>query len=66
MNFFKANPKALLDAIPTPRADEEKLLKELKGGLTPKGDMKFNDSSLSFKNKNTAGLFANYSTGSHL
>ena len=64
MNFFKANPKALLDAIPTPRADEEKLLKELKGGMTPKGDMKFNDSSLSFKNKNTVGLFGNYSTGS--
>ena len=30
MSFFKQNPKALLDAIPTPRGEEEKALKDLK------------------------------------
>ena len=33
MNYFKSNPKALLDAIPTPRGEEEKALKELKNGF---------------------------------
>jgi hypothetical protein len=42
MSFFKENPKALLDAIPTPRGDEERLLREFKSsGMTPKGDMNF-------------------------
>lgn len=33
MNYFKSNPKALLDAIPTPRGEDEKALKELKNGF---------------------------------
>jgi len=47
MSYLKSNPKALLDAIPTPRGDEEKLLKEFKKGM----DMKFNDiqSTMSFR-----------------
>ena len=42
MNYFKENPKALLDAIPTPRGDEEKALKEFKHG-----NFIFNDTSTS-------------------
>ena len=41
MGFFKENPKALLDAIPTPRGDEEKKLREIKKGLIPKAEMNF-------------------------
>ena len=64
MSYFKENPKALLDAIPTPRGDEEKALKDFKSGLTPKADMsfRFNDTSSSgfgFKPKLTSG-FGNY------
>lgn len=54
MAFFKENPKALLDAIPTPRGDEEKMLRDFKSGLTPKEGMsfKFNDAaSNSIKHK---------------
>jgi hypothetical protein len=55
LEFFKKNPKALMDAIPTPRGEEEKMLKEFKmgNGLTPKGDMnfRFNDTSSSFNFK---------------
>jgi hypothetical protein len=49
MSFFKSNPKALLDAIPTPRGAEEKALKEFKSGLFNKGDMdfRFNETSTS-------------------
>ena len=49
MSFFKDNPKALLDAIPTPRGDEERILKEFKSGMTPKGSMsfKYNETSTS-------------------
>ena len=42
MNYFKENPKALLDAIPTPRGEEERTLKEFKAG-----QMRFNDTSTS-------------------
>ena len=42
MNYFKENPKALLDAIPTPRGEEERQLKEFKAG-----QMKFNETSTS-------------------
>ena len=47
MEYFKENPAALLDAIPTPREDEqESLLADFKSGLTPKKNFKmvFNDS----------------------
>lgn len=42
MSYFKENPKALLDAIPTPRGDEAKQLRDFKTGLTPKANMNFN------------------------
>jgi len=42
MSYFKENPKALLDAIPTPRGEEEKALKEFKAG-----QMRFNETSTS-------------------
>ena len=41
MSYFKDNPKALLDAIPTPRGEEEKMLRDIKNGLIPKADMNF-------------------------
>ena len=47
MDFFKENPAALLDAIPTPREDDESVLADFKSGLTPKRNslkMSFNDS----------------------
>ena len=41
ISFFKENPAMLLDAIPTPREDENALA-DFKSGLTPKkDDMKF-------------------------
>jgi hypothetical protein len=51
MSYLKDNPKALLDAIPTPRGDEQKILRDFKSGLTPKADMdlRFNDTTGSFK-----------------
>lgn len=59
MSFFKENPKALLDAIPTPRGEEEKLLKEFKNGFAPKPEMnlRLNDTSssgMNFKLKNNS------------
>jgi hypothetical protein len=36
MDFFKENPAALLDAIPTPREEKEDLLADFRSGLTPK------------------------------
>jgi hypothetical protein len=47
MNYFKENPAALLDAIPTPREEEQETLADFKSGLTPKhnnGKLLFNDS----------------------
>ena len=37
MEYFKENPEALLDAMPTPRGEEEDqaLLSDFKTGLTP-------------------------------
>jgi len=53
MNYFKENPKALLDAIPTPRGEEEKALKEFKAG-----QMRFNETSTSgFGNTGFKGKF---------
>jgi hypothetical protein len=59
MSYFKENPKALLDAIPTPRGEEERALKEFKAG-----QMRFNETSTSgfgstgFKGKSSAfGLY---------
>lgn len=56
MDFFKENPKALLDAIPTPRNDENmnnQFPDLLTFGMTPQKDnfAKFNDSLMqqSFK-----------------
>lgn len=67
MSYFKENPQALLDAIPTPRGDEEKALKDFKhNGMTSKNLMpfKFNDTSSSGfgggnKNKNQLSTFGN-------
>ena len=42
MNYFKENPKALLDAIPTPRGEEDRALKDFKAG-----QMRFNETSTS-------------------
>jgi hypothetical protein len=39
MDYFKQNPKALLDALPTPRAGDRDL-SDFKSGLTPKNNMK--------------------------
>lgn len=38
MDYLKANPAALLDALPTPPGEEEdeQLLKDFRSGLTPK------------------------------
>jgi hypothetical protein len=68
MNFFKSNPKALLDAIPTPRGDEEKALKEFKKGFLQKNEMNFslNDthtSGFNFKPR-ISSAFDNYKTSS--
>lgn len=44
MDYFKENPEALLDAMPTPRGEEEDqaLLADFKTGLTPtKTNFKF-------------------------
>jgi hypothetical protein len=44
MEYFKENPEALLDAMPTPRGEEEDqaLLSDFKTGLTPtKSNFKF-------------------------
>lgn len=54
MKYFKENPKALLDAIPTPRGEEEKLIREFKKGFSPKPDMKLSGSMM-FKSKMTIG-----------
>jgi hypothetical protein len=43
MKYLKENPKALLDAIPTPRGEEEKLLKEFKADM----NLRLNDTSSS-------------------
>ena len=66
MSFLKQNPKALLDAIPTPRGDEEKMLRDLKSGLTPKADMNFqfnetqgNSFRMKFTNPPNCGLGIN-------
>jgi hypothetical protein len=68
MNYFKSNPKALLDAIPTPRGEEEKALKEFKNGFLHKAEMDFrlNDSHTSgfgYKPRNSSA-FDNYKTSS--
>ena len=53
MEYFKDNPSALLDAIPTPRAEEQDLLSDFRSGLTPKKDFKMsfnvNDSAMNWK-----------------
>lgn len=38
MDYFKENPAALMDAMPTPRGEEEDagLLSDFRSGLTPK------------------------------
>jgi hypothetical protein len=49
MSYFKDNPKALLDAIPTPRGEEERALKEFRAGGM---NFRFNETSTSgFKGK---------------
>jgi hypothetical protein len=68
MNYFKSNPKALLDAIPTPRGDEEKALKDFKNGFLHKAEMDFrlNDthtSGFGYKPRNSSA-FDNYKTSS--
>jgi hypothetical protein len=58
MSYFKKNPAALLDAIPTPREQEkEDILSDFKSGLTPKKNMnfKFND-SISMQRKSSKNL----------
>lgn len=51
LDYFKKNPAALLDAIPTPKNEEEgeTLLKDFTTGLTPKKNFnfKFRDTSTS-------------------
>jgi len=46
LDYFKKNPSALMDAIPTPpdQADEQEALKDFRTGLTPKrgSNFKFN------------------------
>jgi hypothetical protein len=68
MNYFKSNPKALLDAIPTPRGEEEKALKDFKNGFLHKAEMDFrlNDthtSGFGYKPRNSSA-FDNYKTSS--
>lgn len=41
LEFFKENPNILLDAIPTPRAEEQDALADFKSGLTPKKNFSF-------------------------
>jgi len=52
MEYFKGNPAALMDAIPTPREDDEAVLNDFKSGLTPKKGVKmsFLDTVKSSKN----------------
>jgi hypothetical protein len=61
MSYLKSNPKALLDAIPTPRGEEEKLLKEFKKGM----DMKFNDTSsnMSYRRNSKNMTFGGMNSG---
>ena len=68
MTFFKANPKALLDAIPTPRGEEEKALREFKKGFLQKNEMNFSlnetqTNGFGFKPRNSSA-FDNYKTSS--
>ena len=44
LDYFKNNPDALLDAIPTPRNEEEPLYREFKSGTPVKKNLKLNDS----------------------
>ena len=43
MDYFKENPTALMDAIPTPPGEEEdnSMLKDFRTGLTPKRKCNF-------------------------
>lgn len=43
MDYFKENPTALMDAIPTPPGEEEdnSMLKDFRTGLTPKRKFNF-------------------------
>ena len=44
LEYFKENPKALLDAMPTPRGEEEddpNVLADFTTGLTPKKNFSF-------------------------
>ena len=41
MDYFTKNPQALMDAIPTPRADDEDELADFRTGLTPKKGFSF-------------------------
>ena len=44
MDYFKSNPKALLDAMPTPRGSDEEdknALADFTTGLTPKKNFSF-------------------------
>ena len=41
LDYFTKNPETLLDAIPTPRADDEDELGDFRTGLTPKKGFSF-------------------------
>ena len=43
LDYFKKNPDALLDAIPTPPGcdEDERALADFRTGLTPKGNKAF-------------------------
>ena len=36
LDYFKKNPTALMDAMPTPPEEDEETLRDLQSGLTPK------------------------------
>jgi hypothetical protein len=58
MDYFKENPAALLDAIPTPREDENEL-NDFRSGLTPKKDsmkFQFNNESSSMNRRSSKKL----------
>lgn len=74
MTYLKSNPKALLDAIPTPRGEEEKALRDFRNGLngTQKADMNFSNNdatNIHLKSKTNqgstfGGSSSNYATPS--
>jgi hypothetical protein len=48
LDYFKKNPEALMDAIPTPPDEEEDdlILKDFSSGLTPKRNYNFKFSQI--------------------